>query len=51
MEMLKEKIAANGRQTLRVSLPEGSHVSSTRKEMASEVSESTTNDKGKKKVA
>lgn len=49
--MLKEKIATNSRQPLRVSIQEGSHVSSTKKNFVPEVSESNTRDKVKRKIA
>lgn len=52
MEMLKDQFAGNnGRQLARVSLLKRSHISSTREEPIPNVNESTSRDKGKKKVA
>ena len=52
MKMLREQIANNNsRQPLRVGLPERSHVSSTREEEILDVNKSTSQDKGKRKVA
>ena len=45
-----ENCSHNGRQPMRVSLPERSYVSSTREEIIPDVNESS-RDKGKKKVA
>lgn len=51
MEMLKEQIANNsGQQPVRVSLPEKSHVSSTKEEDIPNVNESTSQDKGNGKM-
>lgn len=49
--MLKEQIAGNAWQALKIGYDERSHVSSTREETIPEVSESTPIDRGKKKVA
>ena len=52
MEMLKEQIATNnGWQPLRVGLLKRPHVSFTREEIVPDVNESTSQDKGKRKVA
>lgn len=49
--MLKEKIASNARQTLKICLEERSHISSTREEIVFEVSALTPYKRGKIKVA
>lgn len=52
MEMLKKQIEVNnGQQPIRVSLPERSHISSTREDPIPNVNESTSRDKRKKNVA
>ena len=52
MEMLKEQIVNSGWQhILKVDLPERPHICSTREEDIPDVNESTSRDKGNKKVA